>query len=167
MFHERLHAEVARASRHGQPLSVAILDLDHFKRINDQHGHLVGDSVLREMGQRLRDIKREDELVARVGGEEFAWILNAKGSEAFGAAERARQAIIATPFPQVGKVTMSVGVCDLTAAIDMDELYERADQALYQAKRRGRNRTCQYNPRTVPAEPAPPARTPRLGAQAA
>ncbi len=153
-FHERLHAEVARARRHGQPLSVAILDLDHFKRINDEHGHLVGDSVLREVSQRFRTIKREGELVARVGGEEFAWILNAEGAQAFAAAERARHAISATPFPQVGAVTMSVGICGLTAAIDVDELYDRADQALYLAKGQGRNRTCQHIPRNVPGGPA-------------
>jgi diguanylate cyclase (GGDEF)-like protein/PAS domain S-box-containing protein len=146
VFHERLRAEAARASRNRQPLSVAILDLDHFKDINDQHGHLVGDSVLRELGQRLRDITRASELFARVGGEEFAWILNADGPEAFAAAERARHAIIDTPFQHVGAVTMSVGVCDLTPAIDVQELYERADQALYLAKGRGRNQTYQYTP---------------------
>jgi diguanylate cyclase (GGDEF)-like protein/PAS domain S-box-containing protein len=144
VFHERLRAEAARASRNRQPLSVAILDVDHFKDINDQHGHLVGDSVLRELGQRLRDITRASELFARVGGEEFAWILNADGPEAFAAAERARHAIIDTPFQQVGAVTMSVGVCDLTPAIDVQELYERADQALYVAKGHGRNQTYQY-----------------------
>ena len=150
-FHERLRDEVARASRHGQPLSVAILDVDHFKSINDQHGHRVGDSVLHELGQRLSTILREGELVARVGGEEFAWILNADGAEAFAAAERARHAISDKPFAQVGAVTMSIGVCDLTAASDVDDLYERADQALYLAKGQGRNRTCQHIPQPAPA----------------
>jgi diguanylate cyclase (GGDEF)-like protein/PAS domain S-box-containing protein len=144
VFHERLRAEVARASRSRQPLSVAIIDVDHFKAINDQRGHLVGDSVLRELGHRLQDIPREGELVARVGGEEFAWILNADGPEAFAAAERARHAIVDTPFQQVGTVTMSVGVCDLTPGIDIQELYDRADQALYQAKKHGRNQSYRY-----------------------
>jgi diguanylate cyclase (GGDEF)-like protein/PAS domain S-box-containing protein len=142
--HERLAAEVARAARARQPLSVAILDLDHFKEINDQNGHLVGDCVLRELGRRLQDITRDGELVARVGGEEFAWILNASGPEAFAAAERLRQAIVETPFERVGAVTMSVGVCDLSAAIDGEQLYERADQAMYTAKQQGRNQTYQY-----------------------
>jgi diguanylate cyclase (GGDEF)-like protein/PAS domain S-box-containing protein len=146
VFHERLRAEAARASRKRQPLSVAILDVDHFKAINDQHGHLVGDSVLRELGHRLHDITREGELVARVGGEEFAWILNTDGPEAFAAAERARHAIIGTPFQHVAAVTMSVGVCDLTPWIDAQELYERADQALYLAKTQGRNRTLRHLP---------------------
>ena len=151
VFHERMRDEVARASRHGQSLSVAILDVDHFKSINDRHGHRVGDSVLHELGQRLSTILREGELVARVGGEEFAWILNADGAEAFAAAERARHAIIDGPFAQVGAVTMSIGICDLAAAGNVDELYERADQALYLAKGQGRNRTCQYIPQPAPA----------------
>jgi diguanylate cyclase (GGDEF)-like protein len=154
VFHERLHAEAARARRHRQPLSIAILDVDHFKDINDHHGHLVGDSVPRELGQRLRSITREGALIARVGGEEFAWILNAEGEQAFAAAERARHAIIEAPFPQVGTVTMSAGVCDLAAVPDAEKLYECADQALYRAKRQGRNRTCQQPPEIVAAAPA-------------
>jgi diguanylate cyclase (GGDEF)-like protein/PAS domain S-box-containing protein len=144
VFHERLRVDTARASRHRQPLSLAIIDVDHFKAINDQHGHLVGDSALYELGRRLRDMTRDGELIARVGGEEFAWILNADGPEALAAAERARHAIIDTPFPRVGTVTMSVGLCDLTPAIDGQQLYGRADQALYLAKENGRNRTYRY-----------------------
>jgi diguanylate cyclase (GGDEF)-like protein/PAS domain S-box-containing protein len=144
VFHERLRADAARATRHGQPLSLAVIDVDHFKAINDHHGHLVGDSVLRELGRRLHDITRDGELVARVGGEEFAWILNADGPDAFAATERARNAITERPFPQVGALTVSVGVCDLTPAIDVQELYERADQALYRAKAQGRNQTYQH-----------------------
>jgi diguanylate cyclase (GGDEF)-like protein len=99
---------------------------------------------LRELGHRLHDITRDGEFVARVGGEEFAWILNADGAQAVAVAERARHAIIDTPFRHVGVVTMSVGVCDLAPAIDVQELYERADQALYLAKEHGRNRTYRY-----------------------
>jgi diguanylate cyclase (GGDEF)-like protein/PAS domain S-box-containing protein len=144
VFHERLRTEVSRARRGRQPLSVAILDLDHFKAINDQNGHLVGDSVLRELGGRLRDITRDGELVARVGGEEFAWILHVDGAEALAAADRVRHAIADAPFQQVGTLTISVGVCDLTVAGDGDELYELADRALYTAKQQGRNQTRQY-----------------------
>lgn len=151
VFHERLRAEAARAGRSGQPLSVAVLDLDRFKDINDRNGHLIGDSVLRELGQRFQAITRAGELVARVGGEEFAWILNVEGAEAFDAAERVRHAISDTPFEQVGAVTISIGVCDLAAATDGELLYERADQALYAAKQRGRNRTCRYTSAAVVA----------------
>jgi diguanylate cyclase (GGDEF)-like protein/PAS domain S-box-containing protein len=146
VLHQRLQAEAEHARREGQPLSIAILDLDNFKAINDKYGHLVGDGVLRELGRRLLDIKREDELIARVGGEEFAWILNAEGQDAFIAAERARHEIMGTPFPDVGFVTVSIGICDLSTVADPQDLYERADEALYRAKRRGRNWTCQYVP---------------------
>jgi diguanylate cyclase (GGDEF)-like protein/PAS domain S-box-containing protein len=146
VFHERLREDVARAGRQGQPLSVAILDLDHFKSINDEQGHRVGDSVLRELGRRLGVVPREGELIARVGGEEFAWILNADGSEALKAAERARHAIVGTPFAQVGTVTVSIGVCELAAADGAEALYARADEALYLAKEQGRNQTCRSVP---------------------
>lgn len=146
VFHERLRVEVARAVRDRRPLSVAVLDLDHFKEINDRHGHLAGDSVLRELAQRLRESTREGELVARVGGEEFAWLLNAEGPEALAGVERLREAIIATPFEGVGAVTVSIGICGLTGTSDPDELYRGADQALYLAKGQGRNRACLFLP---------------------
>jgi diguanylate cyclase (GGDEF)-like protein/PAS domain S-box-containing protein len=155
VLHEQLNTEVARANRHGHPLSFAVLDLDHFKRINDKHGHPAGDRVLCETARRLQTLARAGELLARVGGEEFAWILNAGGLDAFAAAERARSTISATPFPGVGTVTLSVGVCDLTDASDFsdasgsEDLYRRADQALYSAKRHGRNRTVRYSPETA------------------
>jgi diguanylate cyclase (GGDEF)-like protein len=155
VLHEQLNTEVARANRHGHPLSLAVLDLDHFKRINDKHGHPAGDRVLCETARRLQTLARAGELLARVGGEEFAWILNAGGLDAFAAAERARSTISATPFPGVGTVTLSVGVCDLTDASDFsdasgsEDLYRRADQALYSAKRHGRNRTVRYSPETA------------------
>jgi diguanylate cyclase (GGDEF)-like protein/PAS domain S-box-containing protein len=157
VFHEQLQAEVARAGRHRHPLSIAVLDLDHFKAVNDQHGHPVGDSVLREVAERLHAVAREGEVLARVGGEEFAWILNAEGLDAFAAAERARRAIGESTFPNVGTVTMSVGVCDLTAAGESEQLYQRADEALYCAKRQGRNRSFRYSPHATRLTSTPPA----------
>jgi diguanylate cyclase (GGDEF)-like protein/PAS domain S-box-containing protein len=144
MFHQRLGEEIARATRHGRPLSVAVLDLDRFKQVNDRHGHLVGDRVLREVASRLAGLVREEELVARVGGEEFAWILpDATAPGALAAAERARRAICEQPIDvAAGTVTLSAGVCDLACAASADDLYDRADQALYEAKRRGRNQVC-------------------------
>ena len=89
-FHERLAEEIARGRRHGTPVSVAILDLDHFKQINDTNGHPAGDRVLAEVGARFRALTRTGEEMARVGGEEFAWILPATdGAGAYAAAERA------------------------------------------------------------------------------
>jgi diguanylate cyclase (GGDEF)-like protein/PAS domain S-box-containing protein len=145
VLHERLRAEVARATRHRHPLSVAVLDLDHFKDVNDRYGHPTGDRVLFEAAQRLGAVAREGELLARVGGEEFAWILNSEGLDAIAATERARRAISATPFAGVGTVTISIGVCDLQAAGGREHLYQRADQALYWSKRHGRNRSSRYS----------------------
>jgi diguanylate cyclase (GGDEF)-like protein/PAS domain S-box-containing protein len=142
VFHERLRAEFARALRQDLRLSVAVLDLDHFKQVNDRHGHPAGDQVLREAGQRLREIVREGEILARVGGEEFAWILTGMGDDgAYAAVERARQVIGETPFAAAGTVTMSAGVAELVHPDTVDDLYSRADQALYRAKQNGRNRT--------------------------
>ena len=144
VFRERLKDEIARASRHGRPLSIAILDLDHFKDVNDRYGHPVGDDVLRAAAERLQALTRDGEHLARIGGEEFAWILpDADGDDAYTAAERARHAISLTPFPTAGRIALSAGICELADAGDGD-LYEHADQALYAAKDQGRNRTVRY-----------------------
>jgi diguanylate cyclase (GGDEF)-like protein/PAS domain S-box-containing protein len=149
VFHERLVTDCARAARQGQPLSIALIDLDKFKHVNDRHGHPAGDSVLIETAARLSAVVREGDLLARVGGEEFAWLLNTDGLGAVAASERARYAMSAIPFPQVGTVTLSGGVCDLTAAGTSERLYELADQALYLAKKNGRNRTIRYTHKTA------------------
>ncbi|PTL58660.1 diguanylate cyclase [Paraconexibacter algicola] len=146
-FHQRLEDEVGRALRHERPLSVVVLDLDHFKAINDRHGHPAGDRVLAEAAARITAIARVGEHVARVGGEEFALILpDADGVGAFAAAERLRQAIAARPFAEVGTLTVSVGVCALSTAGSATELYRLADVALYWAKDHGRNMTFRYTP---------------------
>jgi diguanylate cyclase (GGDEF)-like protein/PAS domain S-box-containing protein len=142
VFHEQLRAEVARARRQDLRLCVAVLDLDHFKQVNDRHGHPAGDEVLRETGARLRAVVREGETLARVGGEEFAWILtDLDEADAYAAVERARRVIGETPFAEAGVVTMSAGVADLQPVDAADDLYSRADQALYRAKQNGRNQT--------------------------
>ncbi len=146
-FHERLAGEVARAEREGQPVSLILMDLDHFKQVNDIHGHQAGDLVLKETAARLSATVRSGELVGRVGGEEFAWIVpGATGREAHAAAERAREAIRATPFPTVGGLTISCGVCDLATAKNAQELFRLADSALYSAKSHGRDLTVAYSP---------------------
>jgi diguanylate cyclase len=145
VFRERLASEIARAERHGHPLSVVIFDLDHFKDVNDRYGHPVGDRVLVETAQRLEALVRTGEHLARIGGEEFAWILpyaDVIGAEA--AAERARHAVSAIQFEEVGTVTVSAGVCELGAGEDLETLYQHADRALYAAKQRGRNQTSRY-----------------------
>jgi diguanylate cyclase (GGDEF)-like protein/PAS domain S-box-containing protein len=142
VLHEQLRAEVARARRQGLRLCVAVLDLDHFKQVNDRYGHPVGDEVLREAGARLRAIVREGETLARVGGEEFAWILtDLDETDAYAAVERARRVIGEMPFAEAGVVTMSAGVAELQPLDAADDLYSRADRALYRAKQNGRNQT--------------------------
>jgi|GEM_PF-831679 len=146
-FEERLHAEVERARRHRRNLSLVVLDLDFFKSVNDTHGHAVGNAVLAEVARRLRAMARGGETLARVGGEEFAWILpESDGMGAYTAAERARRAIEAEPFDVAGRLTVSAGVCDLADASGAGELFRLADVALYWAKAQGRNITFRYAP---------------------
>jgi diguanylate cyclase (GGDEF)-like protein/PAS domain S-box-containing protein len=141
-FYDRLRAEVVRARRQGKALSVALFDLDHFKQINDRYGHQMGDKVLAEVGLRLADELDGDGLLARIGGEEFAWLVPETGDSAAGAAaERARRAIAARPFDGVGELTISAGVCTREPGQMAEDLMRLADRALYLAKERGRNTT--------------------------
>ena len=160
-FHERLNSEVERAARHRRALSLALFDLDHFKDVNDTHGHQTGDDVLAAIGQRLAAIARTGELVARIGGEEFAWLMPETTQDgAYLAAERARHAIEATPFEIAGTLTISAGVCSNQHANTAHELRKAADRALYSAKHNGRNTTFIYT-----QDAPPPARS--LGRAAA
>jgi two-component system cell cycle response regulator len=149
-FEHQWPREVARAVRFQRPLSLVMCDIDHFKAINDQHGHLAGDDVLREFGDRLtQGLRMGEDWVARIGGEEFAIVLPETGRfQAQAIAERLRQAIAARPMAsgQVAlTVTASFGICSLEEAYPRTpELKERmvvaADDALYRSKRSGRNR---------------------------
>jgi diguanylate cyclase (GGDEF)-like protein/PAS domain S-box-containing protein/putative nucleotidyltransferase with HDIG domain len=141
-FYERLRVEVQRARRYHRDLSVVLLDLDHFKAVNDEFGHQAGDRVLAEAAQRLLARARDGELVARIGGEEFAWLMPETDREgAFQAAERARRAIESEPFEPVGTLTISAGICAGGPDLDGEDLVRYADRALYWAKGSGRN-TC-------------------------
>ncbi len=145
-FTDVLERELARSFRHQRPLSLIMFDLDHFKKINDTYGHLVGDAVLRELGARINNTVRKEEVFSRFGGEEFAIILpEADFEEAQRFGERLRGLIADVPFvldDQNISVTISVGVASADGHQETDptELIERADQKLYQAKANGRNR---------------------------
>jgi len=122
-----------------------VIDIDHFKRINDTHGHEVGDVVLRQVAQRLPRALRATDFVARQGGEEFLVLLPDTGAQqAQGVAEKMRRALALEPVEPVGTVTASIGVATLTPEIEIAgdpvALLRRADDALYAAKRAGRNR---------------------------
>ena len=149
-FQDRLASEVARALRYGRALSLVVFDLDYFKQVNDHHGHQVGDIVLKEVARRLEGQARSSDLLARVGGEEFAWILpECTSLDAWAAAEHAREAVEGTPIDPVGRVTVSGGVCDLVEAKDASDLCRLADGALYWAKAHGRNVIFRYSPEVV------------------
>jgi diguanylate cyclase (GGDEF)-like protein/PAS domain S-box-containing protein len=138
-FRERLESDSARAVRTGFPVSLVIVDLDRFKRINDTWGHQAGDAVLREVARRLLACARRGDLAARIGGEELAWLLPDTGlAAARDAAERLRRAIRELPIAPVGTVTASLGVAELGPGGE-DDLVRRADAALYRAKEGGRD----------------------------
>jgi diguanylate cyclase (GGDEF)-like protein len=142
---ERLAGELAYARRQRSPLGVVLVDLDHFKAINDGHGHDVGDRVLQHTARALKATVRVSDVVARMGGEEFCVVLrDADARRSAELAERLRRAI-ATPVdggPEALRPTASFGVTSFDAAREegMDAVFRRADQALYRAKHAGRNR---------------------------
>lgn len=142
----RLDEELDRAIRECKPLSVLMMDIDHFKNVNDTYGHLVGDAVLKETVRRIQSSVRSYDVVGRFGGEEFVVILpNANGEIAVRVAERIRAAVSAQPVIHEAvsvSVTLSAGVAEAGAAPAVDALIQAADEALYQAKRTGRNRVC-------------------------
>ena len=141
---DRVEQEVARSRRFGTPLSLAVLDVDHFKKINDTYGHLAGDKVLRTLAEKLSQNIRETDFLARYGGEEFVVLMpGAEPDAALGVADKLRQVIEEcgfhfrnTPVP----VTISCGVSGLREGEDAEAVFERADAALYRAKEGGRNR---------------------------
>jgi two-component system cell cycle response regulator len=141
VFEAALNREVARAKRTGMPVTLVLLDVDHFKRVNDTYGHQAGDEVLRHVGEALGHVGRETDLVARYGGEEFAVILpDTPVAEAMKVAERLRAAV--ADFPGLVPVTASAGVAVLPGnANDPPSLVQAADEALYESKRAGRDRT--------------------------
>ena len=135
-----LRTEQERKKRTGIPLCVALFDVDHFKKVNDVHGHAVGDEVLRIVAGSLAGEARLTDTVARWGGEEFLAVLGVSldGARAF--CERARQVIEKLRCPPVERITISVGVAEVGAGEAVSDAIARADKRLYEAKHAGRNR---------------------------
>jgi diguanylate cyclase (GGDEF)-like protein len=142
--------ELSRAARYGGPLSVFMMDIDHFKVVNDTYGHQTGDLVLQQLGSLCRETLREIDRVGRIGGEEFAVILpHTDGVRALEVAERLRQAVarceVALEKGLPLHFTLSIGVTTLVGiGANIDTLLGQADSALYEAKRGGRNRVCMH-----------------------
>ena len=136
-----LDEELIRARRYGVEFSVAIMDIDHFKRVNDTYGHSAGDLVLEAMARILRQCTRDADLVARMGGEEFVVVCRHAGIERCQVvAEKIRVAIEAHDFSGIGRVTASFGVAVFDKNDSIASLMARADVAVYRAKAGGRNR---------------------------
>lgn len=143
-FMHQLAGELARRQRYGHPLSLLMLDLDHFKQVNDQWGHGVGDEALRRFADSVQCCLRTQDLAGRLGGEEFAILLPETGENvARPVAERIRARMEHTPIATTEghcHVTVSIGVTQAEDSDDLESLLRRADEAMYAAKERGRNR---------------------------
>lgn len=150
-FFETVKEQMALGLRHNFKIACLLMDIDHFKKINDTHGHIAGDDVLRKVGSLLNSCKREGELLARFGGEEFIMCLfNTDSASVLRAAERFRQLIKSFEFSSNNHpklhVTVSIGVAiyPQAAIITIDELIKAADNALYRSKVEGRDRVSLY-----------------------
>jgi diguanylate cyclase (GGDEF)-like protein len=165
-FFSELRREAARAELDARPFCVLMMDLDHFKVVNDTYGHLAGNETLEDIGTVITRALRAGDVAARFGGEEFAaFLLDADIAQGLVAAERVRAAVEAHPFPAARRgsaddgrthyITISIGVAAFpTDARDPIELVELADSALYRAKRGGRNQVCSYSPQPAESEGA-------------
>lgn len=159
-FMSRAQEEIERALRHQAPLSVLMVDIDHFKVFNDTHGHATGDRVLQTVARAMQAALRTSDVCARYGGEEFAMLLpNTMGENAYYVAERVRRTLQTTRYTGLGlpadvSITISVGVATCPRdATTLDDLMSFADEALYQAKREGRDRVVVFG--TGPRESVP------------
>ena len=139
-----LHREAELAIRHNSPLSIIMLDIDHFKAINDNFGHLAGDSILKDLAATIRKCARQSDLCFRFGGEEFLMILdNTDSQQALMVAERIRKTVAEFTYLYNGKIiplTISIGAATFVEDETLENFQSRADSALYEAKQQGRNR---------------------------
>ena len=140
-FDKVLEHSINIAIRYERPLSMLLIDIDHFKEVNDRYGHLAGDEVLKTLAKIMTENVRKSDVVARWGGEEIAILLpDSDLSSAVKLGEILRQKIEAYDFGSVGSVTCSMGAVEWQAGETTDALFHRADEKLYTAKERGRNR---------------------------
>ena len=145
-FFELGHRSFKQAVRYAHPISIVMMDLDHFKMVNDTYGHSAGDKVLQELSQLVSDMVREIDIIARMGGEEFAFILpETANAEATNLTERIRTEIENTNIhfnDEIIKITASFGICSCTLKdATLESMLKKADDALYAAKNNGRNQS--------------------------
>jgi diguanylate cyclase len=161
LFDDVFALEAATATGSGSPLSLLVIDIDHFRSFNNTHGHQVGDAVLRLVADKLKRSVKGRDTVARYGGEEFIVLLPQTGDD--GAAQLAEQIradiahsrlVVRNRGQDLGKVTISIGVAELVPGETPDNCFRRADEALFQAKHEGRNRVIVAEPAAVPMVPA-------------
>ena len=143
-YNQRAYTEMQRFKRYGRPLSLAVCDVDHFKRINDTYGHQAGDKVLKMLAKVLRTRLREVDFIARYGGEEFVILLpETETANALHVLDKIRSGIGNTPFrfkDEPVTITISFGISACLEGEMIEQSFARADQALYDAKKQGRNR---------------------------
>jgi diguanylate cyclase (GGDEF)-like protein len=150
-FHEHLEAEAARALRHGRPLSLALVDIDYFKRVNERLGYDAGDQLLVKLATILQGLLRKGDVLARLGADEFGLLLpETDKRSAFVALDRARQRLSTGPWTDVAPVSFTAGICDVETAGGEGSLYRLADAALLWGKTRGRDVCWIYDPEIVP-----------------
>ena len=141
MFNDLFKTEHSYARRYKGALSIALMDIDHFKDINDTYGHNIGDMVLTEIAALVRSHIRESDIVARWGGEEFVILFpHTNPDEAYAVAEKLRILLEAYAFEEIGRLTCSFGVGSVAYDDTLANAVDRADASLYEAKRNGRNR---------------------------
>ena len=152
-FIERLQEEIERAKTNSIPITVAMIDIDYFKKVNDTYGHLAGDTFLKQLSNILRRRFRAVDVLSRYGGEEFAVLMyHTTINESYKILEEVRKMVEEEKFfmpiesyhPIQIKKTISIGIAELKDELNPDEIIKKADDALYTAKKNGRNQTCIY-----------------------
>lgn len=142
---EKLNSRIKSFERSNNPFSLIFMDIDHFKSINDNFGHSVGDEVLKNFAMILQDTLREDDIAFRYGGEEFVVLVKyANASASYALAERIRIKVESYDFNALFSVTISLGISEIQVGDTLDGIINRADDMMYQAKAKGRNCTCQH-----------------------
>lgn len=144
-FQEQLSQQIRLYHEQAQSFSLLVLDIDHFKQVNDTYGHAIGDLVLVQLALILKSTAREHDTVARFGGEEFVMLLaKTDALEALEIAQQLNGIVEETIWPTIGRMTVSIGCTTFTVSDNETTVFEHADAALYESKRNGRNRTTQY-----------------------